>query len=219
MKSSAKSKPKAPPSDESARKKIIAAASQLFAERGLDSVSIRDISTAAGTNIALISYYFGGKEELYRSLIREHALESTQTVGSVLTQLKGQELTKKSFSDILLQIISLIVKNRVENPDIAKIFQQERLTGLVHSREVYETIVTPLAIKLSDLIREAQKKKFVDPNIIPEVFFVTLTEAIWGYFVVSDCNLKITKTCYKLPKDTESYTKFLHSLFIKGVLI
>jgi AcrR family transcriptional regulator len=47
------------------REKLMSAAERLFAERGVESVSIRDIAAAAGVNSALIAYHFGGKEELF----------------------------------------------------------------------------------------------------------------------------------------------------------
>ncbi len=53
------------------RDKLIATATQLFAERGLHGVSIRELSRAAGVSISMISYYFGGKEGLYSSVLRE----------------------------------------------------------------------------------------------------------------------------------------------------
>lgn len=39
-------------------------AENLFAKRGYDGVSVRDIANAAGVNSALVGYYFGGKEGL-----------------------------------------------------------------------------------------------------------------------------------------------------------
>jgi len=36
----------------------------LFAERGIEAVSIRDITRAAGANLAAINYHFGTKQEL-----------------------------------------------------------------------------------------------------------------------------------------------------------
>ena len=48
---------------------ILEVAETLFAEKGFDGTSIRDISKAAKINIAMISYYFGSKEKLLESLI------------------------------------------------------------------------------------------------------------------------------------------------------
>jgi AcrR family transcriptional regulator len=44
--------------------RILDVAEELFAEQGLDRVSIRDITDTAGVNVAAVNYHFGGKEEL-----------------------------------------------------------------------------------------------------------------------------------------------------------
>jgi AcrR family transcriptional regulator len=48
---------------------ILQVAETLFAEKGFDGTSIRDIAKEAKINIAMISYYFGSKEQLLESLI------------------------------------------------------------------------------------------------------------------------------------------------------
>lgn len=47
---------------------ILEAAERLFAERGFDGTSVRDIAAEAGVNLAMISYYFGSKEGLLSAL-------------------------------------------------------------------------------------------------------------------------------------------------------
>nr|WP_321468887.1 TetR family transcriptional regulator [uncultured Desulfobulbus sp.] len=48
----------------STREKIIQAAVELFAEKGLDATSMRDITNQAGVNLAAINYHFGSKKGL-----------------------------------------------------------------------------------------------------------------------------------------------------------
>lgn len=48
---------------------ILSVAEKLFAEKGFDGTSVRDISTNADINVAMISYYFGSKEKLLEQLI------------------------------------------------------------------------------------------------------------------------------------------------------
>jgi AcrR family transcriptional regulator len=50
------------------RQRIIDASLRLFAEHGFKGVSVRDISAAAGVNVAAISYHFGSKQGLYRTI-------------------------------------------------------------------------------------------------------------------------------------------------------
>ena len=53
------------------RAELIAAATPLFATKGLNGVSVRELARAGGTNLAMISYYFGGKAGLYEAVLRE----------------------------------------------------------------------------------------------------------------------------------------------------
>lgn len=48
---------------------ILQVAERLFAEKGFDGTSIRDIVKEAKINIAMVSYYFGSKEQLLESII------------------------------------------------------------------------------------------------------------------------------------------------------
>ena len=55
------------------RRRILDAAELLFAERGFHAVSVRDITTAAGVDVALIHYHFGSKPLLFESVFMRRA--------------------------------------------------------------------------------------------------------------------------------------------------
>ena len=57
---------------DSSREKLIRSAETLFAERGFDGVSVRDIAKAAGVNSALVGYYFRSKKGLLSEVYRLH---------------------------------------------------------------------------------------------------------------------------------------------------
>jgi AcrR family transcriptional regulator len=48
---------------------ILQVAEKLFAEKGFDGTSVREIAKLASINIAMISYYFGSKEKLLESIV------------------------------------------------------------------------------------------------------------------------------------------------------
>ena len=60
--------------DESSKTRILEAATALFAQKGFDGTSIREICKKANVNLCMISYYWGGKQELYQGII-ENLLE------------------------------------------------------------------------------------------------------------------------------------------------
>jgi TetR/AcrR family transcriptional regulator, regulator of cefoperazone and chloramphenicol sensitivity len=55
---------------EDARARLIDAAIKLFAEKGYEGTSVRDLATAAGVNVAAVSYHFGSKDALYTEALR-----------------------------------------------------------------------------------------------------------------------------------------------------
>jgi AcrR family transcriptional regulator len=59
-------------SEETSREKLIYSAGHLFAARGFDGVSVRDITNDAQVNSALVGYYFGGKEGLLAEVYTRH---------------------------------------------------------------------------------------------------------------------------------------------------
>jgi AcrR family transcriptional regulator len=52
------------------QERILDAAERLFAERGIDAVSVRKVLAAAGVNVSLAHYHFGGRDGLIEALLR-----------------------------------------------------------------------------------------------------------------------------------------------------
>ncbi|HVP33036.1 MAG TPA: TetR family transcriptional regulator [Steroidobacteraceae bacterium] len=55
------------------KERILDAAEELFAQRGFYGVSLRDITQAAGVDVALVSYHFGGKRDLFTAVFERRA--------------------------------------------------------------------------------------------------------------------------------------------------
>ena len=54
------------------RARILYAAEALFAERGFEVVSLREITGAAGVNVAAVNYHFGSKDKLIDAVVIRH---------------------------------------------------------------------------------------------------------------------------------------------------
>src|SRR5260370_13816403 len=55
------------------KERILDAAERLFARHGFYGVSVRDITEEAGVDVALVSYHFGGKRELFTAVFQRRA--------------------------------------------------------------------------------------------------------------------------------------------------
>src|SRR3989449_9953158 len=51
------------------REALLAAGTELFAERGYEGVPVSAIAQNAGVNKAMINYHFGGKRKLYLAIV------------------------------------------------------------------------------------------------------------------------------------------------------
>ena len=54
----------------STKERILGAAESLFAQRGFDGASLRQLTAAAGVNLAAVNYHFGSKEKLVEQIFR-----------------------------------------------------------------------------------------------------------------------------------------------------
>ncbi|MBL0233473.1 MAG: TetR/AcrR family transcriptional regulator [Chitinophagaceae bacterium] len=63
---------------------IMETAETLFAEKGFNGTSVRDIAEKAQVNLAMISYYFGSKEKLLEALFQYRGEASKMTIESII---------------------------------------------------------------------------------------------------------------------------------------
>jgi AcrR family transcriptional regulator len=62
-----------PPSSETTCRRLVAAAERLFAERGIDGVSLREINAAAGQrNSTALQYHYGDRAGLLNAVLAKH---------------------------------------------------------------------------------------------------------------------------------------------------
>lgn len=203
----------------SARKCIVQAATKLFAKLGLDKCSTREIAKEANSNISLISYYFGGKEGLYKEVMRDHALEVKNSLGKILQHAERNPRTQESFIYQVGLIIENIIWFRTHHPEMAKIFAREKLTGMLHANEVHEEIFHPMIKKFYEIFEEGQKKGYVRADVNPALFFVTLSEGVWGFFEMSECKTHLSEECGHLDKNPNELKNQIMNIYLRGVLL
>ena len=115
--------------DPEARAKIAAAAEELFAERGFDGAAIRDIARKAGVNGAMIHYYFGNKEGLYRAMLEGAA----STVRKLLIETTDRS---GSTNDRLASFVDAYAAYMLSQPNLARVLYREMLTGAKHIKQI-----------------------------------------------------------------------------------
>jgi AcrR family transcriptional regulator len=70
--------------DEPGRERVLAAALELFGERGYDATSIADIGDRAGIAKSLLYHYFGSKAKLYEAVLEAETRDALKRVAAAV---------------------------------------------------------------------------------------------------------------------------------------
>ncbi len=132
------------------RRKLLAAASEIFARRGFTDATVAEICRAAGANIAAVNYYFGTKETLYAEAWRhafETSLEKYPPDGGVPPQAPPTERLRGQIRALL---------SRVMDPTSLgfEIARKELATPTGLLREVMRRSIDPLKARTRAVVRE-----------------------------------------------------------------
>lgn len=160
------------------REHIMDVAEKLFAENGYDAASTRKIASEAYVNSAMIAYYFGSKEELYKSIILRRII-------SLKSDKNITENKETSVLDKILYIADLYVEIFFNNRTFHKIMFREM--GMTRKSEVMSIVKDRWRNNFGliiDLIEKGIKKKEIK-KVDPELFVMTLM-AIPRTYVLSE---------------------------------
>ena len=132
---------------------IIQTAEKLFAERGFDGTSVRDIADEANVNVAMISYYFGSKEKLMEALFELR-------VGAVQSRVEGL-LKDDTISPI--EKVNMLIDEHIERTIETQCFSKIMLGVQVTNKnpavlKVANDIKIRTAKVVNELIKDGQKK-------------------------------------------------------------
>ncbi|OAG28014.1 CerR family C-terminal domain-containing protein [Thermodesulfatator autotrophicus] len=74
------------------KERLVLIAEKLFAEKGFNSVSVREITSKAGVNLGAINYHFGSKKGLYLEVFRARFLDRARRLrGAFEKNLKKEK--------------------------------------------------------------------------------------------------------------------------------
>ncbi len=85
---------------------VLAAAERLFALHGFRSVSVRDITAAAGVNLASVNYHFGSKDALLFEIFRRRTAELNRERARMLHEAIDRHGGKPQVRAILIALFA-----------------------------------------------------------------------------------------------------------------
>lgn len=160
------------------RSQILVEAERLFAERGVEAVSMRDIAKSAGVSVALLTYHFATKENLYHAVFDRHR----EVLEQRLARLNEIDLEDP---EALEQVIAAFVEPQMQlresaqGLDFARLVAREAADPSSEARGIIEEFYDPMAQEFITAMQSA----------LPEV---PAERIRWGYlFAVGAMSMSV----------------------------
>ena len=163
------------------KRHILESAEKLFAVKGFEASTVRDIADEAGVNLAMISYYFGSKDKMMESLFQERMIN---------TKLKVQQLLSNEhispFGKVEIMLDEYI-KKVIENQDFYRILLCEQV--MKKNAEIIKmmrALKMEYAAMFTNLVKEGQKKKVFKKNVDVVLALNTMTGTVTQIIINKD---------------------------------
>jgi AcrR family transcriptional regulator len=158
-----------------ARERILAAALQVFAERGFDGARTRDIAERAGVNLGLLSYYFDGKEPLWRSAVSRAFEELAADLADVTAMAQGDAGGDERAQ--LERLLRGFVRFVARRPEFMRLMNDEGKRDGPRMRWLADHHVKPMVAVVRRIVDRAQARGLL-PALAPvSVHYIALGAA------------------------------------------
>lgn len=160
----------------SSAEKILLAATDLFAANHFNGVSIKEIAKKSGVNSALISYYFGGKKNLYQEVLNEQS----NLFLNLIARVSSKELAPLAK---LREYIAAISEVQKLHPHRIHLIYRELLTPTFMCDSFIKNRLYKIHKFMSDLVTDGIADGSIKKNLLPTHVAFTLESIIVFFFL------------------------------------
>jgi AcrR family transcriptional regulator len=197
--------------------KIVEVAKKLFAEKGYQSVSTREIADFLGINISTFHYHTGGKSNLYKSVIESVYQRELALFHKPISNFSDKDYqNKEKVRTALYEALFGFFEQMAHDPDRSALYVRRWLEwpDEFMEQEVKNTLETFLPFfHFMDSAQKAGSIKSTDTSI----FLRSFLWMIYGYFITGIIDWKKWVSDPMKKKNMMQFRKFLEE-FIDSML-
>lgn len=183
---------------------IMDVAVALFAEKGFEGTSIRDLAHQADVNIAMINYYFGSKEKLFVALLEAKARFMRDRIDALQNDASLSEIEKIDL------IIDGYVTRFLSQPAFHRVLQQELL--VTNRESLHKSVIEIFTKNTQDIVAIIEKgiRKKIFKKVDPPLLFASIVGTINQVMMSKTmCNILMKKDLGDDPYSDPSLAKRL----------
>jgi len=147
------------------RERILEAARHLFAERGFEDVTVREISRAARANLALVNYYFGDKLGLYLEVVSQ-AIAAVREFNSLAMAAPAGSSAEERLRLFVRGLLHRVFEFRGADSWVHRLVQHELSRPTEAATRIMEEAMAPRIRYLADIVTELLSCPKKDPRVM-----------------------------------------------------
>lgn len=178
--------------------RILDAAEELFAARGLAGTSVRDIASAVQLNPASLYNHFPSKQALYEAVLER----GVRPLLEVLEEAAQAESTDPD------SIIEAVMAHLAETPQLPRLIYHEALTGGEHLTQLTRRWIQPLLAPALTAAERGTDSAEWEPDEVPLLIAAWL-HMIFGHFAMAPMLAELFGTDPLSPDGLARQTEFL----------
>jgi len=155
--------------DQATEARLLAAATELFAERGFANVTVRDICERAQANVAAINYHFRGKDGLYQAVLQS-AIRIMQETTEVARREGDGQPADEQLRIYVRTFITRVVASR--GNWIHQLMTREMSNPTPALELVISEVIKPRLAYLGGIVAALMGVEPTDPRVMLGVFSV-----------------------------------------------
>lgn len=172
---------------------FLAAAFSMFAERGYDATTMRELARDLGVSHNLLNVRFGLKANLWRAAVDWRMAEASTTV---VAAFDGQGDAEQRLRDLVRRFCEWATENR----DIVAISYHEGQRDSWRLEYIAQTFIRPFQVRLDALIDEVRAVRPVH-GLSTTALMALLVQGVGFYFAARPLQLRLGE-----PADTSRET-------------
>ncbi len=191
--------------------RIHRAAWAVFAERGYEGASTREIAARVGLNVSTVNYHVGGKRELYRSL-HQHAVEQERAMFDGLWGWIDPETVARQprvLEYVLWRLLETFIDLFAGQPERSRLTMawwfEERDEELVQLEADHAFL---LLVPVRDLLSRARDEGVVRRDVDFGLFLKSVVWLVHCYVVTGPTDWKSWHTDPQNPENLEGFKAF-----------
>jgi AcrR family transcriptional regulator len=189
---------------------LLGAAFAMFAERGFDSTTMRELARELGVSHNLLNVRFGRKADLWKAAVDWRMVEASV---SVVAAFDGEGDAEQRLRDLVRRFCEWATENR----DIVGISYHEGQRDSWRLDYIAETFIRPFQLRLDGLIDEVRALRPVHA-LSTTALMALLVQGVGFYFAARPLQLRLGEAADESRESALRHARLFADFLINGLL-